>query len=74
MADIVFKVENVYCLDCVIALKKFIGHMKGVESVEMIEEDCVIVKYEPSELEFGEERLKQIIDESVEKLGFKRTS
>lgn len=71
MTDIEFKVGSVYCLDCVIALRKFIGHMKGVESVEMVEEDKVAVRYEPSDLEFGEDKLKQIIDESVDKLGFK---
>jgi copper chaperone CopZ len=71
MAEMRFKVASVYCLDCVIALRKFIEHEKGVESVEMIEDDKVVVKYEPSELDYTEERLKELVCENVDKLGFK---
>jgi hypothetical protein len=55
----------------VIALKKFIEHEKGVESVEMLEDDKVVVRYEPSELDYTEKKLKEIICENVGKLGFK---
>ncbi len=71
MSEITFKVSSVYCLDCVIAIRKFIEHEKGVESVEMLDEEKVVVRYKPSELDYAEERLKEIICENVEKLGFK---
>ena len=71
MSKIRFVVDSVRCLDCVIALRKFIEHEKGVESVEMLEDDKVVVRYEPSELDYTEEKLKELICESVDKLGFK---
>jgi copper chaperone CopZ len=71
MAEIVFKAVSVNCLDCVIALRKFIEDEKGVDSVEMLEDDKIVVKYKPAELDYSEEKLKELICESVDKFGFK---
>jgi copper chaperone CopZ len=64
-----FKVGNIYCHDCVIALKKFIGSLEGIHSIEMIGTDRVVISYDSSLI--SEERLKEIVADSVEKLGFK---
>ena len=72
MAKLSFKVGHVYCYDCVKALGKFIGRMKGVQSVEVKNNDSAVIEYDPSELDFDEEKFKQIVIESIDKLGFRR--
>ena len=72
MARLSFKVGHVYCYDCVKALGKFIGRMKGVQSVEVKNNDSAVIEYEPSALDFDEEKFKQIVIESIDKLGFRR--
>jgi copper chaperone CopZ len=69
MASISFKVGSIYCYDCVIALKKFIGSLEGIQSIETIGEDRVDISYDPSSI--SEEKLRQIVTDSIEKLGFK---
>jgi copper chaperone CopZ len=71
MARLSFKVGHVYCYDCVKALGKFIGRMKGVQSVEVKNNDSAIIEYDPAGLDFDEEKFKQIVIESIDKLGFK---
>ena len=71
MASINFKVGDVYCLDCVMALRNFIGKMNGVQSVDMKDNEEVLITYEPSRLNFDERELKKIVSDSIEKLGFK---
>ncbi len=70
MATLSFNVGHVYCYDCVKAVGKFIGKMKGVQSVSVENNNSAIIEYDPSGLEFDEERFKQIVRESIERLGF----
>lgn len=70
MSTLSFKVGHVYCYDCVKALSKFIGKMKGVLSVEVINNDSAVIEYDPSNLEVDEEKFKQIVRESIDRLGF----
>ena len=69
MPAVSFRTERVYCYDCVIALKKFIGSLEGVRSIEMDGEEKIDILYDSSSI--SEEKLTQIVNESVEKLGFK---
>ena len=69
MAKMSFKVGSIYCYDCVIALKKFIGSLEGIQSIDMEGEDMVDISYNPSVM--SEEKLRQVVTDSVEKLGFK---
>jgi copper chaperone CopZ len=71
VAQINLKVGSIYCHDCVLALRKFIGNIKGVQSVDMIGDDRVVIIYEPSHLDLDEGRLKQLVLDSSDKLGFK---
>jgi copper chaperone CopZ len=71
MARLSFKVGHVYCYDCVKALGKFIGRMKGVQSVEVKNNDSAVIEYDPSALDIDEEKFKQIVIESIDKLGFR---
>jgi hypothetical protein len=55
----------------VLGVGKFVGKMKGVQSVSVKNNDSVVVEYEPSALEVDEEKFKQIVRESIERLGFR---
>ena len=69
MTTISYKTGSVQCYDCVIALRKFIGSLDGVESIEMDAENRIDVSYDASSI--SEEKLMQIVSDSVDKLGFK---
>lgn len=71
MATLSFKVGHVYCHNCVEGVGKFIGKMKGVKSVSVKNNDSAVIEYDPSGLEVDEERFKQIVRESIERLGFR---
>lgn len=71
MATLSFKVGHVYCYDCVKGVGKFVGKMKGVQSVSVKNNDSVVIEYDPSGLEVDEEKFKQIVKESIERLGFR---
>lgn len=69
MPTISYKAGSVYCYDCVIALKKFIGSLDGVESIEMDGEDKFDISFDTSVI--SEDKLTWIVGESVDKLGFR---
>lgn len=71
MAVLSFKVGHVYCYDCVKAVGKFVGKMKGVQSVTVKNNDSAVIEYDPAALDVDEERFKQIVRESIERLGFR---
>lgn len=71
MATLSFKVGHVYCYDCVKAVGKFVGKMKGVQSVDVKNNDSAVIEYDPSALEVDEEQFKKIVKESIERLGFR---
>jgi copper chaperone CopZ len=71
MATLLFKVGHVYCYDCVKAVGKFVGKMKGVQSVSVKNNDSAVIEYDPSSLEFDEQTFKQIVKETIERLGFR---
>jgi len=63
-----FAVGTIFCYDCVLALRKFIGSMKGVESVE-VEEGKISIEFDSSVAR--EDEITQIAKDSVAKLGYK---
>jgi copper chaperone CopZ len=69
MAVVSFKVSNIQCYDCVLALRKFLGSLDGIQSIEMDGEDKIDISYDTSS--FSEGRLTQVVYQSVDKLGFK---
>lgn len=68
MNKISFNVGTIFCYECVTAVRKFIGSMKGVASVE-VEEGRVTIEFDPSII--GEETISGLVRDSVEKLGYK---
>jgi copper chaperone CopZ len=71
MATLSFKVGHVYCYDCVKGVGKFLGRMKGVQSVEVKNNDSAVIHYDPAGLEIEEEKFRQIARETIERLGFR---
>ena len=69
MEKVMFKVEKSICDDCVLALKRFIGHMDGVESVDVDEEGKIAIIFDKSRM--SREMLFSITKGSIEKLGYR---
>lgn len=63
-----FKVEERFCDECALALRRFIGHEKGVESVD-VENKMIAVVFNPAKM--PKERLDKLTKDSLEKLGYK---
>jgi len=61
-----FKVEDQFCDECALALRRFIGHEEGIESV-VVENRMIAVVFNP--LIMPEERLDKLTKDSIEKLG-----
>ena len=63
-----FKVEDRFCDECALALRRFIGHLEGVESID-VENEMIAVSFNPAKIPV--ERLDRITKDSLEKLGYK---
>lgn len=63
-----FNVGNTLCADCSLALRRFIGGMDGVESID-VERDKIAVKFDDTEID--EEKLTKITRDSIERLGYR---
>lgn len=63
-----FNVENNLCAECSLALRRFVGGMDGVESID-VEQGKIAVKF--SETEIEEDKLKKITRDSIERLGYR---
>lgn len=68
MAKISIAVEKHFCEECSLALRRFIGHMKGVESIN-VEEGKIAIAFDDSKV--TKESLSQITKDSIDKLGYK---
>ncbi len=66
-----FTVEERFCDECALALRRFIGHLDGVETIE-VERGTIAVVYDPAKL--PTERLDTIARDSLDKLGHKLLS
>jgi copper chaperone CopZ len=68
MRKLLFKIEERFCDECVLALRRFIGHMDGVESIN-VEGKKISVSFDAAKM--TEEELSRITRDSLEKLGHK---
>jgi len=68
MEKIKLNIEKNFCEECSLALRRFIGHMEGVESID-VEEGKLAVAFD--EAKITEEELYRITKDSIEKLGYK---
>ena len=56
------------CADCTLALRRFIGGMDGVDSIDE-EQGQIAVRYDETVVD--EEKLLEITQDSIEKLGYR---
>lgn len=61
-------VGTIFCYDCVMALRKFIGSIKGVNAVD-VEEGKVAIDFDPAVI--SEDLVSRLARDSIEKLGYK---
>jgi copper chaperone CopZ len=61
-------VQKEFCDECSLALRRFIGKMNGVDSVD-VEEGKIVISFDDSQI--LEADVLKISRESVEKLGYK---
>ncbi len=63
-----FSVRNNLCEECSLALRRFVGGMDGVESVD-VEQGKIAVRFDETALD--EKELTKITKDSIEKLGYR---
>lgn len=68
MREARFNVGKLMCAECSLALRRFIGGMDGVESIDA-DQGAIAIKF--NEQEIDEEQLSKITRESIEKLGYR---
>ncbi len=65
---LLLKVEDRFCDDCALALRRFIGSEEGIESVE-VENRMIAVVFDPAKIDG--KRVGMLATDSLEKLGHK---
>ena len=68
MKKISYAVKKEFCAECSLALRRFVGRMEGVNSVES-ENGRVVIDFD--EKRINEEKLREITEQSLDKLGYK---
>ena len=68
MEKLTLNVEKNFCEECSLALRRFIGHMEGVESID-VEDGKIAVVFDQKKT--TKEELDRITKDSIEKLGYK---
>jgi len=68
MEKLTLNVEKNFCEECSLALRRFIGNMEGVESID-VEDGKIAVVFDQKKT--TKEELDRITKDSIEKLGYK---
>jgi copper chaperone CopZ len=63
-----FDVENALCADCSMALRRFIGGLDGVGSID-VENGKIAVRFDENAIDEG--HLNKITKDSIERLGYR---
>ncbi len=68
MKKVSLNVQKEFCDECSLALRRFIGKMNGVNSID-VEKGKIVITFDDSKI--MEEDIVKISRESIEKLGYK---
>lgn len=63
-----FSIDQSLCGDCSLALRRFIGGMDGVSSID-VEQGAIAVTFDETELD--ETKLRKVVKDSIERLGYR---
>jgi copper chaperone CopZ len=61
-------VQHEFCAECSLALRRFVGNIDGVESVD-VENSRIVISFDASMI--TEDRVRTIAQDSMERLGYK---
>lgn len=67
MGKISIKVKKEFCAECSMAIRRFMGHMEGVQDVT-VEDGKITISFDGGKIAEGE--VLKLSKESVEKLGY----
>lgn len=67
MKNTSFNVDKNLCMDCSLALRRFIGGLEGVNSID-VDQGRIVVSYD--EREIDQDKLSRITKDSIRKLGY----
>ena len=67
MKELSVGVQKEFCGECALALRRFLGKMEGVESID-IEKGTILITFDAAKI--GEDDILKITRESIEKLGY----
>ncbi len=70
MRKLLFSIEEKVCDECALALRRFVGRMNGIESIE-VEDRKIAVVFDSARM--ADDELIRITADSLEKLGHKLT-
>jgi copper chaperone CopZ len=70
MGTISLNVRKEFCEECSLAIRRFVGNIDGVESID-VENGRIVISFDESMI--SEDRVRTISQDSVEKLGYKLT-
>jgi copper chaperone CopZ len=68
MKTLSLNVQHEFCAECSLALRRFVGNIDGVESVD-VENGRIVISFDASMI--TEDRVRTIAQDSMEKLGYK---
>lgn len=68
MKKLFLNVQKEFCEECSLALRRFIGKMQGVESID-VENGKIVISFDDSKAR--EEDLFKLSREGIEKLGYR---
>lgn len=68
MGKILFEVEKHMCAECSLALRRFIGNMDGVQSID-VENGMIAIVFDDSRI--SRDTISRIMKDSMEKLGYR---
>ena len=68
MQKVTFNVGGEFCLECAMAVNKFLRNLEGVDTVEK-EGNVVAITFDESQI--SPESLSKIARENIERLGYK---
>ena len=68
MKEISLNVQKEFCEECSLALRRFIGKMEGVTSIE-VENGKIVIAFDDGRI--TEEDVLKLSQDSIEKLGYK---
>jgi copper chaperone CopZ len=70
MRKLMFNIADQVCDECALALRRFIGHMDGIASID-VEEKKIVIVFDNAKI--TDDAIIRLTTDSLDKLGHKQT-